>query len=43
MREIAQKRVHYGMGRIFKLLRREGWKDNNKRVQRLYKLEGLNL
>jgi putative transposase len=43
MREIAQTRVRYGMGRIFTLLRREGWSDNHKRVHRLYKLEGLNL
>lgn len=25
------------------MLRREGWRDNHKRVQRLYKLEGLSL
>jgi len=31
------------MLRIYTLLRREGWKDNHKRVHRLYKLEGLNL
>jgi len=27
----------------FVLLRREGWRDNHKRVHRLYKEEGLNL
>lgn len=43
MREIAEVRVRYGMWRIYTLLRREGWKDNHKRVHRLYKLEGLNL
>jgi putative transposase len=43
MREIAQTRVRYGMGRIFTLLRRDGWPDNHKRVHQLYKLEGLNL
>lgn len=43
MREIALTRVRYGMERIFVLLRREGFKDNFKRVYRLYKLEGLNL
>jgi putative transposase len=43
MREISQTWVRYGIGRIFPLLRREGWKDNHKRVHRLYKLEGLNL
>lgn len=43
MQEIAQVRVRYGFWRIFVLLRREGWKDNHKRVHRLYKEEGLNL
>jgi putative transposase len=43
MREIASTRVRYGCRRIHTLLRREGWKDNHKRVHRLYKLEGLNL
>jgi putative transposase len=43
MRELAMARVRYGFRRIFTLLRREGWKDNHKRVYRLYKLEGLNL
>ena len=43
MREIAMVRVRYGFGRVFTLLRREGWKDNHKRVYRLYRLDGLNL
>lgn len=43
MREIAEIRVRYGFWRIFILLRREGFKDNHKRVYRLYKQEGLNL
>lgn len=43
MREIAQTRVRYGFWRIYILLRREGWKDNSKRIYRLYKQEGLNL
>lgn len=43
MQEIAQVRVRNGFWRIFVLLRREGWRDNHKRVYRLYKLEGLNL
>ena len=41
--EIARSRVRYGMWRIYTLLRREGWKDNHKRVRRVYKEEGLNL
>lgn len=36
-------RVRYGIKRIYTLLRREGWKDNHKRVYRVYKEEGLNL
>lgn len=43
MREIAMTRVRYGCRRISILLRREGWRDNHKRIHRLYCLEGLNL
>lgn len=43
MREIALTRILYGHWRIYTLLRREGWKDNHKRVYRIYKEEGLNL
>lgn len=43
MREIASVRVRYGYRRIHVLLRREGWAVNHKRVQRLYREEGLNL
>ena len=43
MREIALVRVRYGYRRIHVLLRREGWRVNHKRVQRLYREEGLNL
>lgn len=43
MKEIAMVRMRYGFWRIFTLLRREGWRDNHKRVHRLYRLEGLNL
>lgn len=43
MQEIAQVRIRYGFWRIFILLMREGWRDNHKRVYRLYKEEGLNL
>lgn len=43
MKEIAQTRVRYGFQRIYILLRREGWKDNHKRIYRLYRGEGLNL
>ena len=45
MHEIAQVRIRYGYWRIFTLLRREGWRDNHKRVYHIYiyKEEGLNL
>jgi len=43
IRDIAASRVRYGFERIFILLRREGWKDNHKRVYRIYCEEGLNL
>ncbi|MDD2283961.1 MAG: IS3 family transposase [Paludibacter sp.] len=43
MNEIALTRVRYGFWRIFTLLRREGFKDNHKRIYRLYRQEGLNL
>jgi putative transposase len=41
--EITQVRIRYGIDRIHVLLRREGWRDNRKRVYRIYKEEGLNL
>lgn len=43
IREIAQTRIRYGHWRVYTLLRREGWKDNHKRVYRVYKEEALNL
>jgi putative transposase len=43
IKAIAMVRIRYGFWRIMTLLRREGFKDNHKRVYRLYKLEGLNL
>jgi putative transposase len=43
IKEIAAARLRYGYPRIYTLLRREGWKDNKKRVHRIYKEEGLNL
>lgn len=43
IKEIAAVRVRYGVARIHVLLRREGFKDNFKRVRRIYREEGLNL
>jgi putative transposase len=41
LRELAGVRVRYGYRRLHVLLCREGWRDNHKRVYRLYRLEGL--
>lgn len=43
IKDIASARVRYGYRRIGVLLRREGLKVNDKRVFRLYRLEGLSL
>ena len=40
---MAGVRVRYGYRRLHVLLRREGWRVNDKRVYRLYRLEGLSL
>jgi putative transposase len=43
IKEIAATRVHYGYRRVHVLLQREGFKDNHKRIYRLYREEGLSL
>lgn len=43
IREITESRVHYGYRRVHILLRREGWRDNHKRIYRLYREQGLSL
>lgn len=43
IKEITSTRVHYGYRRVHVMLRREGWRDNHKRVYRLYRAEGLSL
>lgn len=43
MKEINQTRVHYGYRHVHVMLKREGFKDNHKRVYRLYKAQGLSL
>ena len=43
MREIAAAKRRYGCPRIYVRLRREGWRVNHKKVERLYREEGLSL
>jgi putative transposase len=44
IREIAETKRRYGCPRIYVRLRREGWRGNHKKVERLYYLdEGLSL
>ncbi|MDF2852526.1 MAG: hypothetical protein K0S31_3211 [Sphingobacterium multivorum] len=43
IKSIAETRVRYGIERIVVLLKLEGWRDNPKRIYRIYKEEGLNL
>ena len=41
MRELALRHPRYGYRRIAALLRANGWRANRKRVQRLWRIEGL--
>ncbi|MGD0834701.1 MAG: IS3 family transposase [Candidatus Dormibacteria bacterium] len=41
MRQLARAQPRYGHRRIWALLRREGWLVNRKRVQRIWREEGL--
>ena len=43
IKEIATTRVHYGYQRVYVMLRREGFKNNHKRVRRIYREQGLSL
>lgn len=43
LRELAEQRRRFGAPRLYVLLRREGWVVNHKRVERLYRAEGLAL
>ena len=40
---VANQRKRFGQERIYLMLRRQGWKDNIKRVRRIYREEGLSL
>ncbi|EPY6721325.1 TPA: transposase [Klebsiella pneumoniae] len=41
IREITETRVHYGYRRVHVILRREDWRDNHKRIYRLYSEQEL--
>ena len=43
MHELAKENPRYGSRRVAALLRAEGWRVNNKRVRRLWRLEGLKI
>lgn len=43
LKGLALERVRWGMPRLYELLRREGFTDNYKRVERLYRLENLQI
>jgi putative transposase len=43
LRELAEQRRHWGCPMLYLVLRREGWRANHKRVERLYREEGLSL
>lgn len=43
LKALAEERRRFGSPRLYVLLRREGWAVNHKRVERLYRAEGLSL
>jgi putative transposase len=43
LRELAEERRRWGGPLLYLMLRREGWRANHKRVERLYREEGLSL
>ena len=43
LKELAETRRRFGSPRLHILLQREGWTVNHKRVERLYRQEGLSL
>ena len=43
LRELAEQRRRWGCPMLYLVLRREGWRANYKRVERLYREEGLAL
>jgi putative transposase len=43
LRELAEERRRRGCPMLYLMLRPEGWRANHKRVERLYREEGLSL
>jgi putative transposase len=43
LRVLAEERRRWGCPLLYQLIRREGWRVNHKRVERLYREEGLSL
>ncbi len=43
IKETTEVRRHYGAPRVYVMLRREGWRDNHQRVERVYRELGLSL
>src|SRR6202051_4181121 len=43
LRELAEERRRWGCPLLYLMLRREGWRANHKRIERLYREEGLSL
>ena len=41
IREVAGRRKRWGVPMIARYLRRKGWRDNYKRIERIYRQEGL--
>jgi len=41
LRQAASERKRFGYRRLTWLLRRRGWRDNHKRIERVYREEGL--
>jgi len=41
LHQAARQRRRYGVRRLIWLLRRDGWRDNHKRIERIYREEGL--
>ncbi len=43
LRALAEERRRWGCPMLYQMIRREGWRVNHKRVERLYREEGLSL